>query len=184
MNGFNRIETDIEGLLVIEPKVFGDHRGFFMESYSKKAFSEIGIDVEFVQDNHSKSSKNVLRGIHFQKNYSQGKLVRVVKGSVYDVAVDLRIKSKTFGQWVGITLSEENKKMFYMPPGFGHGFLTLDEATEFLYKTTDYYHPEDEGGIIYNDVTLNIDWPNDQVAYKLSDKDQKLMTFEKYVSII
>ncbi len=151
-----------------------------MESYSKEAFKEIGIDVDFVQDNHSKSSKNVLRGIHFQNNFPQGKLVRVVKGSVYDVAVDFRQGSETFGEWFGIKLTEENQKMFYVPPGFGHGFVTLEDDTEFLYKTTDYYHPEDEGGILYNDTTLNIDWPCDKEDLKLSEKDLGLMTFVEY----
>ena len=140
MSKFKKIETGIEGLYIIEPTVFGDNRGFFLESYNKKEFEEIGITNEFVQDNHSKSKKGVLRGLHFQTKHSQGKLVRVIKGSVFDVAVDLRKGSKTFGKWFGVELSAENKKMFFIPENFAHGFLTLEDETEFMYKCTDLYH--------------------------------------------
>ena len=148
MSKFKKIETGIDGLYIIEPTVFGDNRGFFLESYNKKGFKEIGITNEFVQDNHSKSKKGVLRGLHFQTKHSQGKLVRVIKGSVFDVAVDLREGSKTFGKWFGVELSAENKKMFFIPENFAHGFLTLEDETEFMYKCTDLYHPEYDSGII------------------------------------
>lgn len=181
MGNFTSYKTPISGLIVIEPQIYGDSRGFFMESYSKRDFEEIGITAEFVQDNHSKSSKNVLRGIHMQKEHPQGKLVRVVSGSVYDVAVDLRKHSPTLGKWYGVELSAMNKKMFYVPAGFGHGFLTLEDETEFLYKTTDYYHPEDEWGIRFDDVDLNIDWRLGVKSVVLSDKDKALGTFKEYV---
>ena len=148
MSKFKKIETGIEGLYIIEPTVFGDNRGFFLETYNKKEFEEIGITDEFVQDNHSKSKKGVLRGLHFQTQHSQGKLVRAIKGSVYDVAVDLRKDSKTFGKWFGVELNAENKKMLYIPENFAHGFLTLEDETEFMYKCTNFYHPEYDSGII------------------------------------
>jgi dTDP-4-dehydrorhamnose 3,5-epimerase len=142
MSKFKKIETPIEGLYIIEPTIYGDNRGFFMESWNKKEFEEIGLNMEFVQDNHSRSTKGVLRGLHFQDPHPQGKLVRVIKGIVYDVAVDLRKNSKTYGKYYGIILSEENKKMFYIPEGFAHGFLVLSDTADFMYKTTDYYCKE------------------------------------------
>ncbi|MDF1689635.1 MAG: dTDP-4-dehydrorhamnose 3,5-epimerase [Cycloclasticus sp.] len=154
------IETDIPDVKIIEPTVFGDERGFFFESFSAKAFNAaVGYAVEFVQDNHSKSSKGVLRGLHYQIQQPQGKLVRVVEGKVFDVAVDIRKSSSTFGQWVGVTLSAENKRQLWVPEGFAHGFVTLSDSAEFLYKTTDYYAPEFERGIIWNDPSINIHWP-------------------------
>lgn len=152
--------TAIPDVLIIEPKVFGDDRGFFFESFNLNTFREVtGLDVNFVQDNHSKSAKNVLRGLHYQIQQPQGKLVRVVQGEVFDVAVDLRKSSKTFGQWVGIHLSAENKKQFWVPAGFSHGFVVLSETAEFLYKTTDYYAPQFERSIRWNDPELAISWP-------------------------
>ncbi|MBK9786370.1 MAG: dTDP-4-dehydrorhamnose 3,5-epimerase [Betaproteobacteria bacterium] len=151
--------TRIPDVLLIEPKVFGDDRGFFFESYNQKAFQEAtGLNVSFVQDNHSKSAKNVLRGLHYQIEQPQGKLVRVTQGEVFDAAVDIRKGSKTYGQWVGLILSAENKKQLWIPPGFAHGFLTLSETAEFLYKTTDYYSPEHERCIIWNDPDIGIKW--------------------------
>ncbi len=164
MGKVKRIETGIDGLYVIEPTVFEDNRGFFMESYNKRDFEEIGINANFVQDNHSKSVKGVLRGLHFQKEYPQAKLVRAIKGEVYDVAVDLRKDSKTYGKYYGVLLSEENKKQFFIPRGFAHGFLVISDEAEFLYKTDDFYHPNDEGGIPYNDVKIGIDWPLEKVG--------------------
>lgn len=157
----NITQTRIPEVLIIAPKVFGDERGFFFESFNQKAFSEaVGQDFAFVQDNHSKSARNVLRGLHYQlPPKAQGKLVRVVQGEVFDVAVDIRKGSATYGQWVGEILSAENKKQFWIPPGFAHGFVTLSETAEFLYKTTDYYSPEHERSIIWNDGDLAIDWP-------------------------
>jgi len=170
-------KTDLEDVYVIEPEVFGDQRGFFMETYNKEEFKKHGISVDFVQDNHSKSKKGVLRGLHFQKKYPQGKLVRVIKGRVYDVAVDLRKSSKTFGKWFGIELSAENKKMFWVPGGFAHGFVTLEDDTEFVYKCDQFYHPEDEGGLIWNDPELKIDWLIKNPT--LLEKDQELPTLKK-----
>lgn len=174
---FKFIETPIKDLLIIEPRVFDDDRGYFLETYKKSDFVKVGITEEFVQDNHSYSSKGVLRGIHFQTGGSaQGKLVRVLQGSVWDVAVDLRLSSKTFGQWYGIELTGDNKKMFYVPPGFGHGFVTLEDNTHFLYKCTNEYDPKADSGIIWNDKDLNINWPlNDGLSF--SDKDLDLQTF-------
>ncbi|MGO5428256.1 dTDP-4-dehydrorhamnose 3,5-epimerase, partial [Fusobacterium mortiferum] len=183
MSKFKRIETGIEGLCIIEPTVFGDNRGFFLESYSKKEFEEIGITEEFVQDNHSKSKKGVLRGLHFQTKHSQGKLVRVIKGSVYDIAVDIRKGSKTYGQWYGIELGAENKKMLYLPKGFAHGFVTLEDETEFQYKCTDIYAPQYDSGIMYDDKDLNIDWKLEEYGITeltLSEKDKKHQSFKKY----
>ena len=169
--------TAIPEVLVIEPKVFGDDRGFFFESFNQKAFQEAtGLGVAFVQDNHSKSAKNVLRGLHYQVIQPQGKLVRVVQGEVFDVAVDIRKGSKTYGQWVGEILSAENKKQFWVPPGFAHGFLTLSDTAEFLYKTTDYYAPEHERAILWNDETLSIDWPL-SLPPALSAKDMRGIPF-------
>ena len=164
--------TAIPDVLVLEPKVFGDARGFFFESYNRKAFHEAtGLDVDFVQDNHSRSAQGVLRGLHYQIQHPQGKLVRVVAGAVFDVVVDIRRSSPTFGQWVGIELSAENKKMLWVPPGFAHGFLVLSDGTEFLYKTTDYYAPASERAIAWNDPQIGIVWPL-PFAPLLSAKDQ------------
>ena len=157
---------EIEGLYVIEPTVHGDNRGYFMETYNKQDMTEAGLDMDFVQDNQSSSTKGVLRGLHFQINYPQGKLVRVIQGNVFDVAVDLRKGSKTYGKWFGVELSEENKKQFYISPGFAHGFLVLSETAEFCYKCTDFYHPGDEGGIPWNDPTVGVKWPQVVGEYK------------------
>lgn len=177
MGKFKKKETGIEGLYVIEPTVFEDNRGFFMETYNKKDFEEIGINTEFVQDNQSKSIKGVLRGLHFQKKYPQAKLVRVIKGEVYDVAVDLRKDSKTYGKYYGVTLTEKNKLQFFIPRGFAHGFLVLSEEAEFTYKCDDLYHPNDEGGIIWNDKKINIEWPLEKIGgisnLIQSDKDKQ-----------
>ncbi len=169
------VETcEIEGLKVITPQVFGDERGYFMETYSKRDFEKIGIDMEFVQDNQSASKKGVLRGLHFQKNFPQDKLVRAIKGEVFDVAVDLREGSATFGKWFGVVLSAENKKQFFIPKGFAHGFLVLSDYAEFAYKCSDFYHPNDEGGLIWNDPDIGIDWPlQEGVELNFSDKDTK-----------
>lgn len=165
-------KTFIDGLFVITPRVFGDSRGFFMETYNEKDFEAVGLKYNFVQDNHSKSHKGVLRGLHFQKTFPQTKLVRVIEGEVFDVAVDLRKNSPTYGCWYGEILTSENKKMLLIPKGFAHGFLVLSDTAEFVYKCDDFYHPEDEGGIIYNDPSINIQWPslND---VQLSEKDTK-----------
>lgn len=173
MSKFKFIETELPGVLVVEPTVFGDARGYFMETYQKDEFAAAGIDREFVQDNQSKSSRGVLRGVHFQKEHTQGKLVRVTLGEVFDVAVDCRPQSPTFGKWTGVTLSAENKKMFYIPEGFAHGFLVLSDEAEFTYKCTDTYCPAAEGGIPYDDPTVNIQWPDCGCPYLLSDKDKK-----------
>lgn len=159
MGQINVTTLPIEGLYIIEPKVHGDSRGYFTETYNQRDMHEAGLDMVFVQDNQSMSVKGVLRGLHFQKEYPQGKLVRVIKGEVYDVAVDLREGSATYGQWYGMILSEENKKQFYISPGFAHGFLVLSDTAEFCYKVTDFYHPGDEGGLAWNDPKLGIQWP-------------------------
>lgn len=165
---------EIEGLKVIEPTVFGDERGYFMETYNYNAYRDAGIDVEFVQDNQSSSRKGVLRGLHFQIKYPQDKLVRVVRGTVFDVAVDLREGSKTYGKWYGLVLSEENKKQFFIPKNFAHGFLVLSDQAEFAYKCTDFYHPNDEGGLAWNDPDIGIEWPLEAgVELIVSEKDQK-----------
>jgi dTDP-4-dehydrorhamnose 3,5-epimerase len=165
---------EIEGLKVIEPTVFGDDRGYFMETYNYNAYRDVGIDVEFVQDNQSSSRKGVLRGLHFQIKYPQDKLVRVVRGTVFDVAVDLREGSKTYGKWYGLVLSEENKKQFFIPKNFAHGFLVLSDQAEFAYKCTDFYHPNDEGGLAWNDPDIGIEWPLEAgVELIVSEKDQK-----------
>ena len=165
------IATALPEVLIVEPKVFGDPRGFFYESYNRKTLSALGLDMEFVQDNHSRSARGVLRGLHYQRHFPQGKLVRVIVGEVFDVAVDLRRSSPTFGRWVGVTLSAENKRMLWVPPGFAHGFLTLSESAEFLYKTTDYWHPEDERCLIWNDAKVGIVWPLDGATPQLAAKD-------------
>lgn len=173
MEKFKFNETSIEGVYIIEPTVFGDERGYFMETYQKEVFSNGGISAEFVQDNQSKSKKGVLRGLHFQYTQPQGKLVRVIKGEVFDVAVDLRSDSDTYGKWVGVVLSSENKKQFYIPEGFAHGFLVLSDEAEFTYKCTDYYNADDEGGIKWDDADIGIDWPlGDVDEIILSDKDK------------
>lgn len=170
--------TEIPDVLILEPKVFGDARGFFYESYNQRDFQQAtGLNVEFVQDNHSRSAKNVLRGLHYQIQQPQGKLVRVVQGSVFDVVVDLRKYSATFGQWVGIELSEENAKQLWVPPGFAHGFLVLSEIADFLYKTTDYYSPQHERSIIWNDPDIGIEWPEVSNP-SLSEKDKKAKFFK------
>jgi dTDP-4-dehydrorhamnose 3,5-epimerase len=171
----NVIETKLPEVLLLEPKVFGDARGFFMESWNKQTFAERGLDLNFVQDNHSRSARGVLRGIHYQIKQPQGKLVRVVAGSVFDIAVDLRKSSPHFGQWVGYELSAENQRMLWVPPGFGHGFLVLSESADFLYKTTNYYAPEWDRGVRWDDPEMGIDWPlaaMPGVALQLSAKDQ------------
>ena len=155
------IPTSIPGVVLLEPKVFGDERGFFYESWNKRTFAELGIDGDFVQDNHSTSARNVLRGLHYQVRQAQGKLVRVTAGEVYDVAVDLRRSSPTFGRWVGFTLSAEDKRMAWIPPGFAHGFFVTSDSAEFLYKTTDYYSPTHERTLLWNDPQLAIPWPLD-----------------------
>jgi len=153
------IPTDIPEVLVLEPRVFGDERGFFYESWNRRTFKDLGIDADFVQDNHSKSQKGVLRGLHYQIAHPQGKLVRVVAGEVFDVAVDLRRASATFGRWTGVRISEENRRMVWIPPGFAHGFCVLSDHAEFLYKTTDYWHPQHERVLLWNDPDVAIDWP-------------------------
>lgn len=187
-----KVEKDmagIRGLCVIEPAVHGDERGYFVETYNQRDMEEAGLNMKFVQDNQSGSVKGVLRGLHFQKEYPQGKLVRVIKGAVFDVAVDLRTSSETYGKWFGIELTEENKKQFYIPEGFAHGFLVLSDVAEFCYKCTDFYHPGDEGGLAWNDPEIGIVWPKvkgeykgtaeasgysleDGTALRLSDKDK------------
>lgn len=173
MENFIFNKTNIDGVYIIEPKVFGDNRGYFMESYNKEHFVGAGLDMTFVQDNESKSSKGVLRGLHFQRKHSQGKLVRVTKGEVFDVAVDLRIGSATYGKWEGVILSEENKKQFYIPKGFAHGFLVLSDEAVFNYKCTDFYAPEYDGGVMWNDPDINIEWPLEGIEnILLSEKDK------------
>lgn len=186
MTKFSKIETGIKDLVAIEPSVFGDARGFFMETYHERDFQSLGILDKFVQDNHSKSKKNVFRGLHFQVKNPQGKLVRVVSGAALDITVDLRKDSGTFGNHFTILLTAENKTQLYVPEGFAHGFLTLEDNTEFVYKCTDYYSPKDESGIIWNDKELNIDYqlerfkinPSDVIV---SEKDKKLQTFSDFV---
>lgn len=163
---------NIEGLCIIEPAVHGDERGYFMETYNARDMQEAGLNMAFVQDNQSSSKKGVLRGLHFQKQFPQGKLVRVISGAVFDVAVDLRKNSKTFGKWYGVELTAENKKQFYIPEGFAHGFLVRSETAEFCYKVTDFWHPNDEGGIMWNDPDIGIDW-GDVSGVILSEKDKK-----------
>ena len=165
---------DIEGLYVIEPTVFKDERGYFVETYNQNDMKEAGLDMVFVQDNQSMSTRGVLRGLHFQKQFPQGKLVRVVRGKVFVVAVDLRSDSKTYGKWFGVELSAENMKQFYIPEGFAHGFLVLSDEAEFCYKCTDFYHPGDEGGLAWNDPEIGVEWPLEEgVDLIISEKDQK-----------
>ena len=165
---------DIEGLYVIEPTGFKDERGYFVETYNQNDMKEAGLDMVFVQDNQSMSTRGVLRGLHFQKQFPQGKLVRVVRGKVFDVAVDLRSDSKTYGKWFGVELSAENMKQFYIPEGFAHGFLVLSDEAEFCYKCTDFYHPGDEGGLAWNDPEIGVEWPLEEgVDLIISEKDQK-----------
>ncbi len=170
----------IDGLCLIEPKVYRDDRGYFVETYNQRDMQEAGLDMVFVQDNQSLSRKGVLRGLHFQKHFPQGKLVRVIRGAVFDVAVDLRKSSGTYGQWYGLELTGENQRQFYIPEGFAHGFLVLSDEVEFCYKTTDFYHPNDEGGIIWNDTNIGIQWPLYSVGeVVLSDKDKVNPSFKQ-----
>ena len=181
MGQFQFTKTGIEGLVVVEPKVFGDNRGYFMETYNYNDFKAAGLDMVFVQDNQSKSKKGVLRGLHFQKKNPQGKLVRVVSGEVYDVAVDLRRGSDTYGKWYGVLLSEENKKQFFIPKNFAHGFVVLSDYAEFAYKCTDFYHPNDEGGLAWNDPQIGVEWPIPEgMELTLSDKDKKWGSFAEF----
>lgn len=180
MGNFNFIKTGIEGLYIIEPKLYGDHRGYFMETYNYNEFKAAGLDMVFVQDNQSKSKKGVLRGMHFQTQHPQGKLVRAIKGEVFDVAIDLRKGSETYGQWYGVLLTEENHRQFYVPEGFAHGFIVTSEEAEFAYKCTDFYHPEFEGGIAWNDPEIGIEWPLEGIEeVLLSDKDKKAPTLSE-----
>ncbi len=182
MSKFNFIETKIKDVCIVEPTLFGDARGYFMETYNYDEFCKAGLSMKFVQDNQSCSKKGVLRGLHFQVNHPQGKLVRVIKGEVFDVVVDLRKNSKTFGQWTGVKLNDENKRQFYIPEGFAHGFLVLSDTAEFVYKCTNFYDPQDDSGIIWNDKDIGIDWPlEENVQVLLSEKDKKQQTFKNYV---
>lgn len=184
MAKFKKIETSIKDLYILEPTVFEDSRGFFMESWNEKEFSEIGLNIKFVQDNHSRSKKGVLRGLHFQEPYPQGKLVRVIRGAIFDVAVDIREDSPTFKKWFGIILDEHNRRMLYIPEGFLHGFLTLSEWADVLYKTTEYYYKEYDRGIIWNDPDLEIKWPLEEYGIDkliLSEKDSQLPTFKEWL---
>ena len=172
MGKFNFIKTEIKDVYIIEPMAFGDNRGYFMETYNEQDFKTAGLNYTFVQDNQSSSRKGVLRGLHFQKTYPQAKLVRVLKGEVFDVAVDLRKGSATYGKWIGVILSEENKRQFMVPRGFAHGFVVMSETAEFAYKCDEFYHPEDEGGIMWNDPEIGVEWP-DVGEIILSEKDKK-----------
>lgn len=181
VGNFIFIETDIKDVYIIEPKVFGDSRGYFEETYQYENFKEAGLDMIFVQDNESKSKKGVLRGLHFQTQYYQGKLVRVLQGEVFDVAVDLRKESETYGKWTGVRLSSENKRMFYIPENFAHGFLVLSDEATFAYKCTNLYYPEFDSGIIWNDEEINIQWPLESIEeILLSEKDKNQQTFAEY----
>lgn len=164
------LATELPGLVLLEPKVFGDDRGFFLETYHAARYNEVGIKGPFVQDNHSRSTKGVLRGLHFQLRFPQGKLVSVLQGEVFDVSLDIRVGSPMFGRWYGVLLSGQNHRQLYVPPGFAHGFCVLSESVDFVYKCTDYYHPEDEQGVIWNDPALRIDWP--LLTPQLSAKDR------------
>lgn len=177
------IPTPLDGAVVIQPRVFGDDRGFFLESWNTRAFAEAGLELNFVQDNHSRSSKGVLRGLHLQNPDPQGKLVRVVAGAVFDVIVDLRRSSRTFGRWFGVELNASNKQMLWVPPGFAHGFLTLEDGTDFLYKCTEFYNPAAEQALRWDDPDLAIDWPLDGIEPQLSAKDlqaKRLSEIEPY----
>lgn len=173
MSNFSFIKTAVEGVVIVETMAFGDNRGYFMETYHEKKFAEGGITTKFIQDNQSKSTRGVLRGLHFQKNFPQAKLVRVIFGEVYDVAVDLRKGSPTFGKYVGALLSAANRRQFFIPKGFAHGFLVLSEEAEFVYKCDEFYHPEDEGGLMWNDPAVGIEWPelvkNENGGYQMID---------------
>jgi len=175
---FSFKKTHIDGVYIIEPEIHGDDRGYFCETYKKSEFKQFGINVNFVQDNESKSKRGVLRGLHFQKKYPQSKLVRVLSGEVFDVAVDLRKNSPTYGKWVGVILTAENKRMFFIPKGFAHGFVCLSETAVFSYKCDDYYHPEDEGGILWNDPQIDVDWPLKN-GILLSEKDKNNPTLNE-----
>ena len=175
----NLTETDIEGLLIIEPRIFGDERGFFMESWNEASFAEKGLDLNFVQDNHSRSQKGVLRGLHFQNPSPQGKLVRVVQGAVWDVAVDLRKASPSFGKWFGVELSAQNKLMFWVPQGFAHGFLTLEDDTDFLYKCTAPYAPQHEHTLAWDDPIVGVEWPLDMADPIVSKKDAEGLSLDE-----
>ena len=180
MGQFKFTNTKIEGMFLVEPAVFEDNRGYFMETYNENDFKDAGYDLIFVQDNQSKSSKGVLRGLHLQVNYPQGKLVRVIKGEVFDVGVDLRKDSDTYGEWFGAILSDENKKQLFIPEGFAHGFLVLSDEAEFVYKCTEFYHGDDEGGIKWDDSDIGIDWPLDDIdEIILSDKDKEWKTLKE-----
>jgi dTDP-4-dehydrorhamnose 3,5-epimerase len=183
IGNFTFIETEIKDVYIIEPKIYGDNRGYFSETYQYENFKAAGLDMIFVQDNESKSKKGVLRGLHFQTKYSQGKLVRVLHGEVFDVAVDLRKNSDTYGKWTSVILSSENKKMFYIPENFAHGFLVLSDEATFAYKCTELYHPEYDSGIIWNDREINIEWPLERIdEILLSEKDKNQQTFEQFNS--
>ena len=180
MGKFNFIETEIEGMFIVEPTVFSDNRGAFMETFNQNDFKQAGYDLTFVQDNQSKSTRGVLRGLHLQVNYPQGKLVRVTKGKVFDVGVDLRSDSPTYGKWVGVILSDENNRQLYIPPKFAHGFLVLSDEAEFQYKCTEFYHGDDESGIIWNDEDISVDWPLDDIdEIILSDKDKEWLPLKE-----
>ncbi|TCM12027.1 dTDP-4-dehydrorhamnose 3,5-epimerase [Novosphingobium sp. PhB165] len=166
------VPTEIDGLFIIEPRVFGDDRGFFLESWNRNVFAEFGLDVDFVQDNHSRSARGVLRGLHYQQPNPQGKLVRVTAGRAWDVAVDLRGGSATYGRWFGVELSAQNKRMFWIPPGFAHGFVSLEDNTDFLYKCTSFYDPSHEHSLMWNDPEVGIEWPLDGIDPQLSAKDE------------
>ena len=174
MGNFSFEETALPGVVLVVPRVFGDDRGYFMETYSEREFAAAGIPAAFVQDNESKSSRGVLRGLHFQRENTQGKLVRVFSGRVYDVAVDLRPNSPAFGRWVGMELNGENRRQLYVPPGFGHGFLVLSDEAVFNYKCTDFYNPAAEGGVLWNDAAIGVAWPDPGAPVQLSGKDAAL----------
>lgn len=185
MGKFNFVKTDIPGVFVIETTAFGDDRGFFMESYNQKDFLEAGLSMKFIQENHSKSTKGVLRGLHFQREHPQGKLVRVISGAAYDVGVDLRKGSPTYGKYFGMVLTAENKKQLYIPEGFAHGFLSLKEGTEFLYKVTDFWYKESEDGLLWNDKDINIHWPMKEYEIEninINERDKNWQSFKELQS--
>ena len=180
MDRFNIIKTDFEGVYIIEPTVHRDHRGYFVKTYDEEEFKEKGLDLTFVQDDQSCSSKGVLRGLHFQKKHPQGKLVRVVRGKVFDVGVDLRKNSKTYGKWIGVILSDENKRQFFLPKGFAHGLLALEDNSIFVYKVDEFYYPGDEEGLLYNDEDIGIDWPLNEIdEIIMTDKDKSWKSFKE-----
>lgn len=191
MGKFQFIETEVPGIVIVEPTIFGDDRGYFMETWQKEEFGAAGLPTAFVQENQSMSRRGVLRGLHFQREHTQGKLVRVVRGRVFDVGVDVRPRSLFFGRWAGVELSAENKRQLYVPEGFAHGFLVLSESAEFTYKCTDYYHPASEGGIRYDDPGIGIEWPLEEMTPVMSEKDevlpllkeQDLSCFERWVAL-